>query len=65
MIQLTQLGGKTFWINPHLIEYIETTPDTTLTLTSGKHVIVREKVDAVIDAIVAYRRKLGLFGNEE
>ncbi|HOX17329.1 MAG TPA: flagellar FlbD family protein [Spirochaetales bacterium] len=65
MIQLTQLGGKNFWINPHLIEYIETTPDTTLTLTSGKHVIVREKVDAVIDAIIAYRRKLGLFGNEE
>jgi len=65
LIQLTQLGGKNFWINPHLIEYIETTPDTTLTLTSGKHVIVREKVDAVIDAIVAYRRKLGLFGNEE
>jgi len=65
LIQLTQLGGKNFWINPHLIEYIETTPDTTLTLTSGKHVIVREKVDAVIDAIIAYRRKLGLFGNEE
>nr|MBN1242548.1 flagellar FlbD family protein [Spirochaetales bacterium] len=65
MIQLTQLGGKTFWINPHLIEYIEATPDTTLTMTSGKHVIVREGVREVVDAIVAYRRKLGLFGNEE
>jgi len=65
LIQLTQLGGKNFWINPHLIEYIEATPDTTLTMTSGKHVIVREGVEAVVDAIVAYRRKLGLFGNEE
>ena len=26
MIELTQLSGKTFWLNPHQIEYIEKTP---------------------------------------
>ena len=65
MIQLTALNGKTFWINPHLIEYIETNPDTTLVMTSGKHVIVLEAVPQVLAAIVAYRRTIGVHGNEE
>lgn len=65
MIELTQLSGKTFWLNPHHIEYIEKTPDTTLTLLSGKRVVVLEGVEAVIEKIVAYRRLIGFFKNEE
>ncbi|NLJ45117.1 MAG: flagellar FlbD family protein, partial [Treponema sp.] len=40
MIELTQLSGKTFWINPHQIEYIEKNPDTTLIMLSGKRIVV-------------------------
>ena len=65
MIELTQLSGKTFWLNPHQIEYIEKTPDTTLVMQSGKRIVVRDGVEAVIERIVAYRRLIGAFKNEE
>ncbi len=65
MIELTQLSGKTFWVNPHQIEYIEKTPDTMLSMLSGKKVAVREDVDQVIEKIVEYRKRIGAFKNEE
>lgn len=65
MIEVTQLSGKTFWLNPHQIEYIEKTPDTTITMLAGKRVVVLESVETVIERIVAYRRLIGAFKNEE
>ncbi len=65
MIELTQLSGKTFWINPHMIEYIEKTPDTTLAMLGGKRHVVLESVEEVIARIVEYRRRIGAFKNEE
>jgi flagellar protein FlbD len=65
MIKVTRLDGKEYYLNPHQIESIETRPDTTLLMLSGKYVIVREAVDDVIDRIVEYRRRIGAFKNEE
>ncbi|MDR1908506.1 MAG: flagellar FlbD family protein [Spirochaetaceae bacterium] len=65
MIQVTRLDGKEYYINPHQIESIETRPDTTLLMLSGKYVVVREAVEDVIERIVAYRRRIGAFKNEE
>jgi len=65
MIELTQLSGKAFWVNPHQIEYIEKTPDTMLAMLSGKRIIVKESVGEVIDRIVEYRKRIGAFKNEE
>ncbi|MDR1058172.1 MAG: flagellar FlbD family protein [Treponema sp.] len=65
MIQVTRLNGKQYFINPHQIESIEIHPDTTLLMLSGKHVVVLEKAEEVIDRIVAYRRRIGAFKNEE
>jgi flagellar protein FlbD len=65
MIQVTRLDGKEYYINPHQIESIETRPDTTLLMLSGKHVVIREPVSDVIDRIVVYRRRIGGFKNEE
>lgn len=65
MIAVTQLNGKEYWINPHQIEVIECNPDVTLVMLSGRHVIVRENPEEVIDRIIAYRRKIGAFKNEE
>jgi flagellar protein FlbD len=65
MIQVTRLNGKGYFINPHQIESIEIHPDTTLLMLSGKHVVVLEKAEEVIDRIVAYRRRIGAFKNEE
>ena len=65
MIEVTKLGGTVFHVNPHLIEYIETNPDTTLIMLSGKRLVVREDYQAVFDRIVTYRKLLGAHRNEE
>ena len=65
MIEVTKLGGTVFHVNPHLIEYIETNPDTTLIMLSGKRLIVQEDYHSVYESIVKYRKLLGAFGNEE
>jgi len=54
-----------FFVNPHQIEYVESNPDTTLTMLSGKRLVVREDYQSLFDRIVAYRRQIGAFKNEE
>lgn len=58
MIKLSRISGKEFYLNSDLIEYIETTPDTVITLVGGKTVMVKEDVDLVINRIVEYKRSL-------
>jgi flagellar protein FlbD len=65
MIKVTRLDGKEYFINPHQIESIDVHPDTTLLMLSGKHVIVREQVSEILESIIAYRRQIGAFKNEE
>ena len=42
MIELTKLNDIKFSVNPELIEIVETTPDTVITLTTGRKLIVKE-----------------------
>jgi len=65
LIKVTRLNGVGYWLNPHLIEEIEKKPDTTITLLSGKKLIVKETPDEVIVRIIEYRKKLGQFWNEK
>ncbi len=65
MIEVTRLDGKVFYVNPHQIEYIESNPDTTLIMLSGKRLVIREDYQTIFDRIVAYRRQIGAFKNEE
>jgi flagellar protein FlbD len=65
MIQVTRLSGTMYYVNPHQIEYIETNPDTTLIMLSGKRLVVRESYPEVLDSIIRYRRQIGAFKNEE
>lgn len=64
MIKVTRLNGEKYWINPHQIEIIECNPDVTLNMLSGKHYVVKENVDEVLEKIVAYRKRIGVFKNE-
>lgn len=65
MIELSRLSGTVFWLNPHQIEYIEKTPDTSIVMLSGKHILVAESVAEVQERILTYRRLIGAFKNEE
>ena len=48
MITVTRLNGPAFALNPDLIERIETTPDTVITLVDGAKYVVRESVDELV-----------------
>ena len=63
MIMLTKFNSKTnkkgeFVLNAEIIETIEQTPDTVITLTDGKKLIVEESMDDVVRKTMAYRRAL-------
>jgi flagellar protein FlbD len=45
-------------INAELIEMIETTPETLITLTTGKKVVVKETVEEVVEKIKTYKKEL-------
>ncbi len=57
MVKLTKINGKEFYVNADLMEFIESTPDTIITLTTGKKLIVKESADEVVDAIVDYKSR--------
>jgi flagellar protein FlbD len=58
MIRLTRLSHRPLVVNADLIAFVESNPDTLITLVNGEHVHVRESVDEVVDQTVAYRRKV-------
>ncbi len=58
MIKVTKLNDDNVYINANLIEFIEETPDTVITLTTNKKVIVKESAEGVIELIIDYNRKL-------
>lgn len=65
MIELTRLNGEQFTLNAFMIEQIQSLPDTTITLTNGKKIVVQTEQQEVIEKITDYYRKIGLFGTEE
>ena len=58
MIKVTNLHGKIFMINADLIELIETMPDTIITLTTGKKIIVRESTEEILQKVVEFKRQI-------
>jgi len=64
VIKVTRLNGTEYLLNPHLIESVDKTPDTTITLVSGKKVVIKETPKEMVDEIIAYRKRLGISGNE-
>ncbi|MDH5717868.1 MAG: flagellar FlbD family protein [Spirochaetia bacterium] len=60
MIKVSRLNNQEFYINPNLIEVMEETPDTVLTLTTDKKLIVKEKAAEIIERIIKYNRKIYL-----
>ena len=65
MVEVTRLDGKVYYVNPHQIEYVESNPDTTLIMMSGKRLVVREDYQTLFKRIVEYRKLIGAFKNEE
>ncbi|MCC6573118.1 MAG: flagellar FlbD family protein [Planctomycetes bacterium] len=64
MIRVTKLSGQSLVLNAELIESIEETPDTVVTLANHNRFVVQEGVDDVIARVIAYRRSLRLMPEE-
>lgn len=58
MIELSRLNGEKLMLNIDLIELIEETPDTIVTLTTGKKILVRESSRHIKDEIIKFRKRI-------
>lgn len=60
MINVTRMNGAELVINAELIEFLESTPDTVLTLSTGTKLVLRDSVKEVVDKVIEYRRAIGM-----
>lgn len=58
MIYLSRLDGVQLLINPEQLFTVEATPDTVLTFTHGKKMVVKESLEEIRQRVVAYRREI-------
>lgn len=57
MIDVTRMNGTSITINSDLIEIVEETPDTVVTLTTGKKIIIKESRQDVKNLVKSFRRE--------
>lgn len=58
MIEVTKLNNMKVTLNAELIEVIEETPDTVITLTTGRKFIVKEEREIIVDLVLQYKRSI-------
>jgi flagellar protein FlbD len=58
MIELTKLNGSSLVVNSDLIEFVEVLPDSLITLTTGKKIMVKEGIIDIVTAVVEFRRRI-------
>jgi flagellar protein FlbD len=58
MIHVTRLNHTEMILNSDLVEYIETTPDTVISLTTGEKIMVRETSEELVRRVVEFRRAI-------
>ena len=58
MIEVTKLNGQKILVNPHLLEVVEETPDTVVTLTTGRKIIVKESRQEIKNLVKLYRKDI-------
>ncbi len=58
MINVKRLNDSKIVINSELIEFVEATPDTIITLTTGQKILVRESVEEIVDMVKEFKRSI-------
>ncbi len=61
MIRVTRLNGKEFVLNAELIQFLEETPDTVITLVNHEKIVVKEKMDEIVRRVLEYGRAIRSF----
>ncbi|RPJ69449.1 MAG: flagellar protein FlbD [Acidobacteria bacterium] len=60
MIRVTRLDGSPIIVNVDLVQWIERTPDTVLSLVSGEKLPVREAPEEIVSKVIEFKRALRL-----
>jgi len=58
MIKVKKINGRDLIINAELIEFVENTPDTMISMTTGKKIIVKDTPEELIKKVIEYRREI-------
>lgn len=58
MIEVTKLNDKKVFINSDLIELVEETPDTLISFTNGRKLIVKESRQEVKNLVISYKKEV-------
>ena len=58
MIEVTKYDGTKTLINQDLIEMVESTPDTVITLTTGRKIITKESRQDIDNLVKSYRKEI-------
>ncbi|MBP5194914.1 MAG: flagellar FlbD family protein [Lachnospiraceae bacterium] len=58
MIEVTRLNGTVVLINQDLIECVEETPDSVITLTTGRRLIVKESRQEIKNLVKSYKQEI-------
>ncbi len=58
MIRVTRINHRPLFLNSDLIEHMETTPDTLISLTNGQKYVVLEAAEDILEMVVEFRRRL-------
>ncbi len=56
MILVTRRNGSQFFINAELIQYVESTPDTVITMVDKSKLVVGESAEVIVQRVIEYRR---------
>ena len=57
MIKVTRINDSELVVNADLIEFVEAIPDTIISLTTGKKIMVKESTDEIIARVAAFKRQ--------
>jgi len=60
MIRVTRLNGKQLYVNAEMIQFVEGTPDSVITLTDGTKIIALEPPEILVERILEYQRQVRL-----
>jgi flagellar protein FlbD len=58
MIEVTRINHTPLVINADLIEHLEATPDTVITMTTGQKLVVLETLEDLVERVIAFRRSI-------
>lgn len=58
MIRLTRLNDEEFVINCSQIERVETIPESNIIMVNGKHYVVKESVDEILDRVIGFHAQI-------